>query len=341
MATHGDLTNSGVRMQITTNSLQENLMNNTNSNQLTSDLAGLCPVDPNYLQIRARMNRLVERYLSLDILSHRLSDLPTQFTQPHTRIWEPIDWKGIAREQIIGVDPDLFVMLVAGATEIEAPIREYSQESWSYMQSIHPQMAYFLGGEQAPDGSVVALGVWEREERQHAPTFSKIYHLLTGEKLQPKPNSVDEDGASKLALADVYRHTLSRISTEWGATSVYLWLMAHSTGALQQAIAQPLQDEINHLAKFWGFSRWAFGGTYFKQLKGSAQNLVGLMNHHQGERTDGGNILGAATTVDAIELAFSFSRVMVRMYAWNRELSDSFLNHLFAPQSQLSEYRFV
>ncbi len=316
-------------------------MNSTKQSHLHADLAGYCPAYPNYLQIRARMNRLIDRYMSIDILSHRLSDLPTQFTQPHTRVWESIDWKGISREQIIGVDPDLFIMLVAGATEIETPIREYSNESWNYMKSLHPQMAYFLGGEQRPDGSIVTMGIWEKEERQHAPTFKKIYHLLTGEKLQPKPNSVDSDGASKSALADVYRHTLSRISTEWGATSVYLWLMAHSTGALQQAIAQPLQDEVNHLAKFWGFCRWAFDGTYFKQLKGSARNLVGLMNHHQGERTEGGNILGAATTVDAVELAFTFSRVMVRLHAWNRELSDSFLNHLFDNQPQLNEYRAV
>ncbi len=118
MATHGDLTNPGVRMQITTSSLPENLMNDTNLTLLAADLAGCCPVDPNYLQIRARMNRLVERYLSIDLLSHRLSDLPTQFTQPHTRVWEPIDWKGISHEQIVGVDPDLFIMLVAGASEI-------------------------------------------------------------------------------------------------------------------------------------------------------------------------------------------------------------------------------
>jgi hypothetical protein len=312
-------------------------MKDTKQIQLHTDLAGYCPAYPNYLQIRARMNRLVDRYMSIELLSHRLSDLPTQFTKPHTRIWEPIDWKSISREQIIGVDPDLFIMLVAGATEIETPIREYSNESWNYMKSIYPQMAYFLGGEQRPDGSIVTMGVWEKEERQHAPTFKKIYHLLTGEKLQPKPNSVDVAGAGDSALADVYRHTLSRISTEWGATSVYLWLMAHSTGALQQAIAQPLQDEVNHLAKFWGFCRWAFDGTFSQQLKGSARNLIGLMNHHQGERTHSGNILGVATTVDAVELAFTFSRVMVRLHAWNRELSHSFLNHLFITQPQLPE----
>jgi hypothetical protein len=307
------------------------------TNQPNVDLAGYCPENPNYLQIRARMNRLIDRYLSIDILSQRLIDLPTQFSQPHVRKWDSIDWKSISRDQIVGVDPDLFIMLVAGATEIETPIHEYSQESWNYMQSIHPEMAYFMGGSQNADGSIAFLGVWEKEERQHAPTFRKIYNQLTGEKLQPKPNSVNEYQPTNEPWQAVYNHTLSRISTEWSAVSVYLWLMAHSTGALQQAIAQPLQDEVNHLAKFWGFSRWAFEQSYYGQVKGSTKNLLGLLKHHQGERTEGGNLAGKATTVDAIELAFMFSRVIVRLRSWNQELSHTLLVHLFGENAITAE----
>jgi hypothetical protein len=114
-----------------------------------------------------------------------------------------------------------------------------------------------------------------------------------------------------------------------------LWLMAHSTGALQQAIAQPFQDEVNHLAKFWGFSRWAFAGSYYDRVKGSMKSLLTLAKHHRGERTEGNNLVGKATTVDAIELAFVFSRVMVRVRTWNRELSHTLLTHLFG-QSPLA-----
>jgi hypothetical protein len=59
-------------MQIRTTSPPEHSMYNTNA---TQDLAGYCPENPNYLQIRARINRLINRYLSIEILSHRLSDL--------------------------------------------------------------------------------------------------------------------------------------------------------------------------------------------------------------------------------------------------------------------------
>ncbi len=302
-------------------------------NGVNLDLAGYCPADPSYLQIRARINHLINHYMRIDRLSDHLADLPTQFSQPHTRHWEPIDWPAISTAQIIGVDPKVFTLILSGATEIEAPIREYSRESWQYLQTLHPEMAHFVGGARHADGSLQTPGVWEKEERQHAPAFSKIYHQLTGEKLQPKPNSVTGYQPTKAPWADAQGHLISRISTEWGASAVYLWLMAHSTGALQQAIAQPCQDEVNHLAKFWGFSRWAFGASYGAQLQGSTRNLLRLAKHHQGERSDSDELLNSSRSVEelanAIELAFSLMRVMVRLRSWNQELSPSYLRHLF------------
>jgi hypothetical protein len=300
------------------------------------DLAGNCPSHPNYLEIRARINFLIDRYISIPTLSNHLADLPTQFTNPHQRPWEPIDWQAISPDQVIGVDAKLFAMVVAGASEIEAPIREYSQASRGYMEAIHPQMAYFMGGEQHPDGSLKKVGVWEKEERQHSPAFSKIYFHLTGEKIQLKPNSVLDYQPSDDILADLYEHTISRISSEWGAVSIYLWLMAHSTGALQQAIAQPLQDEVNHLAKFWGFSRWAFAASYWQQCNDVSKSLFSIILHQQQERTHGEDLgqklFAAEELVHGIELAFVFTRIMVQLRAWQPELSNSFLRHLLGSE---------
>ncbi len=302
----------------------------------TTDLAGTYTANPSYLQIRARINFLIDRYLAIPILSGHIADLPSQFTNPHQRPWEPIDWQAISRDQIIGVDPEMFAMIVAGATEIEAPIRQYSQESWGYMQALHPKMAYFMGGEQHPDGSLKKAGTWEKEERQHAPAFSKIYYHLTGEKIQPKPNSVVGYQPGTDIMADLYQHTISRISTEWGAVSVYLWLMAHSTGALQQAIAQPLQDEVNHLAKFWGFSRWAFAAPYWQQCNDVGQYLFGIIRHQKQERTHGQDLVQKSAATDelihGVELVFVFARIMVRLRAWQPELSNSFLHHLLGSE---------
>lgn len=293
------------------------------------DLAGNQYYQPSYLRTRTRVNSLVGRYLSLENLSERLSDLPAQFESPHQRPWEPIQWQAISPSQIVGVDPNLFLSVVAGAAEIEAPIRAYAKESWDYLHLSHPPMARFMGGMYAIDGSTLEVGLWEKEERQHGPAFCKIYQQLTGEKLKSKPNSVQGYRSSGNSFEDIYQHAISRITTEWSATSVYLWLMAHSTGTLQQAIAQPLQDEVNHLAKIWGISRWAFGDSYLIRLQRTTKSLIELVKHHQGERTHSDHILHLDYVLYAVELAFTFSRVMLQLCHWNQSLSASYMEHLF------------
>ncbi len=296
------------------------------------DLAGYRSDRPRYRHTRARVLRLLNRYVTIDLLSDRLSDLPAQFINPQPRHWESIDSKGINRSQIVGIHPETFLQVIAGASEIEAPIRAYSQESRSYLERLHPEMAQFMGGSIAADGSIT-LGLWEKEERQHAPIFTKIYQQLTETKLTIKPNLVQGYIPTNNPWADVQQHVLARITTEWGAVSVYLWLMAHSTGELQQAIAQPLQDEINHLAKFWGFSRWAFADSFLHQFQGSTRHILALLRHHKSDRTYGNDLLGRThrlhNIVLAVELSFTLLQVMVRLRLWNRELSHSYLKHLF------------
>ena len=297
------------------------------------DLAGNRYLKPRYFQNRARINQLVNNYLATNVLSDRLSDITEQFVHPHPRPWQPINWQAINREQIIGVEPEIFLQIIAGAAEIEDPIRAYAQESRCYLEQVHPPMAKFMGGVLTEEAKILGLGVWEKEERQHAPTFQKIYQQLCGQKLQLKPNTVTGFQSTGEPWQDAYYHILSRISTEWSATSIYLWLMAHSTGELQSAISQPLQDEINHLAKFWGFSSWAFSESYFNQLKGSTKNLISLFRHNQSERTQGNDLINRAFSLNhlvlVLELTFTFTRVMVRLRRWNHELSSSYLKHLF------------
>ncbi|NJN73444.1 MAG: hypothetical protein HC799_11875 [Limnothrix sp. RL_2_0] len=297
------------------------------------DLAGICVKNSNYLQTRRRINHLIDRYLSLEILVGNLIALPVQFNHPHQRPWEPIHWGEITLDQIVGVEPEIFLSLVANATEIEAPIQDYAAESMAYLAEIHSEMALFIGGAPATETRKRTISVWEKEERQHAPVFKKIYQKLVGEYPTITPNTVTGYQSSGDRLTDLHHHLHSRISTEWSATSIYLWLMAHATGELQKAIAQPLQDEVNHLAKFWGFSCWAFGDSYFNQVKFSTKNLVKLARYHSAERTDADHLLESITSFEelphVIELGFTFMRVMVRMGTFNQELSPSFLSYLF------------
>lgn len=292
------------------------------------DLAGYCQAMPDYWQTRSRLNYLVERYLSLDILSDRLLDFPTQFVQPHPRHWQPIHWRNIHRQQIIGVEPRLFLGVILSAAEIEAPIRDYSGESRRYLQQVCPQLARFIAGTSSGNGRIVELGIWEKEERQHAPAFRKIYQQLTGEKVELKPNTIVPSQFSSFQDAP-YRHLLSRITTEWSATSTYLWLMAHSTGELQSAIGQPLQDEVNHLAKFWGITRWLFADSPLQRCRGLGSRFLELLQHHASDRSSSSEVLHLNSWQYGIEIAFIFTRVLVQMCRWDAHLSSEVLNHLF------------
>ncbi|MEO0852328.1 MAG: hypothetical protein AAFY15_02320 [Cyanobacteria bacterium J06648_11] len=296
-----------------------------------SDLAGRVDRDPFYTDTRRRINALLDRYLAVAVLSDRLSDVQAQFDASQARPWERFNLRHIHPEQIVGIRPELFVRVLASAAEIEDPIRDYARESHHYLHPVHPKMAEFMGGSLDEDGRILSLGVWEKEERQHGPLFRKLHEKLSGETLLVRPNTVDGYHPSNQPIRQACRHTLGRISTEWGALSAYLWLAAHATGELQTAIAQPLQDEISHLAKFWGFSRWAFATDFWQQLGGTTRNLIRLSTHHRDERTHGQDLFGLHPDrlQPAIEIGFTLTRVMVCLKQWDRELTGSYLRHVF------------
>lgn len=193
---------------------------------------------------------LLDHYFSIAHLSDRLQDLPHQFHDPQPRPWKPIDWQAIALDQIVGIEPQVFLSILRGAIDTEAPIRGYTQTSRQYLEPIDPRMARFVGGVVGADGRLLEQGLWEKEERQHTPALLKIYAQLTGEKIIPLPHRVRAYQAGANPTLALYRHGLHRVATEYGAACLYLWLMAHTRGALQVVLHELLLDEINHMAKF-------------------------------------------------------------------------------------------
>ena len=228
---------------------------------ITKDLADQSYPSPHYLQTQRRIRSLIDKYIAVEKLHERLEDLPIQFANPQPRPWKLIDWHTINRNQIIGLDAEVFLSILIGAMDTEAPIRGYTQTSRQYLEKLHPQMARFVGGTVGKDGELLELGLWEKEERQHTPALIKIYTQLTGEKITPKLRTVRSYLPTDDAHEDLYRHGLHRIATEYGATCLYIWLMAHTTGALQDVLEELAQDEINHMTKFWGFGVWTFPDT--------------------------------------------------------------------------------
>lgn len=305
------------------------------------DLAGNFYHNLNLFEIKKRIDRLIDEYVSLEILRDRLEDLPLQLENPQPRCWQHIDWHNINREQIINIDFDVFISIIVGSLDTEAPIRGYTQTSRQYLEKIHPQMARFVGGIVAEDGTMLELGLWEKEERQHTPALMRVYTQLTGKKITPTLRSVKTYQPTQDSYADLYSHGLHRVITEYSATCLYLWLMASTTGTLQQVFAELLQDEINHMTKFWGFGAWLFPESYPKKLYSTLCRFIILKDFHRISHVKStthlvntfGRMMGVLnwnswSLNNRIELIYTFILVMFRLWGWNSTLKPEYLKHL-------------
>ncbi|BAY65319.1 hypothetical protein NIES22_54240 [Calothrix brevissima NIES-22] len=284
-------------------------------------------------QIQRRIHSLIDNYLATAKLQERLQDLPLQFTNPQPRPWKPINWQAINRNQIIGIKPEVFLSILIGAMDTEAPIRGYTQTSRQYLEKLHPQMARFVGGIVGEDSELQEIGLWEKEERQHTPALIKIYTQLTGEKITPKHRIVRGYLPTDNPHEDLYRHGLHRVATEYGATCLYLWLMAHTTDALADVLEELTKDEINHMTKFWGFGVWAFpntslirvGTTLIKTCSQTYQrnNLIRTLRRMMATLN-----WDAWTFTNKATLLYTFTYAIHRLWKWHNSLTPEYLNNL-------------
>jgi len=300
---------------------------------VAEDLAGQTHPSPHYFQTQQRIRSLVDRYIADEKLHERLQDLPIQFQNPQPRPWKLIDWQTINRNQIIGIEPEVFLSILIGAMDTEAPIRGYTQTSRQYLEKLHPQMARFVGGI-SEDGNLLELGLWEKEERQHTPALIKVYTQLTGEKITAKHRTVRGYLPTDDPYEDLYRHGLHRIATEYGATCLYLWLMAHTTGSLYDVLEELAQDEINHMTKFWGFGVWAFPDTGLIRItrtliKTRSQNYQRNNLIRTLRRMMSTLNWNAWSLTNKTTLLFTFTHTMHRLWTWNNTLTPKYLQTLF------------
>ncbi|MBW4644977.1 MAG: ferritin-like domain-containing protein [Goleter apudmare HA4340-LM2] len=300
---------------------------------LTEDLAGQSHPNPSYLQTQRRIRFLIDKYLTVEKLRDRLEDLPIQFAHPQPRPWKPIDWQAINRSQIVGIDAKVFLSILIGAMDTEAPIRGYTQTSRQYLEKLHPQMARFVGGTVGEDRELLEPGLWEKEERQHTPALIKIYTQLTNEKITPKLRTVRGYLPTDDPYEDLYRHGLHRVATEYGATCLYLWLMAYTTGPLQDVLEELAQDEINHMTKFWGFGVWAFPDTGLMRI---GHTLIKTRSHNY-QRNNLMRTLrrmmatlnwNAWTFTNKTTLIFTSTYTMHRLWSWHNSLTPKYLQDL-------------
>ena len=277
---------------------------------------------------------LIDTYFSQTHLNDRLQELPQQFTHPHPRKWARIEWQSINYNQIIGIEPNLFLAIIKGAIDTEAPIRDYTHTSRQYLDPIHPMMAKFVGGTVDEVGNLRSKGLWEIEECRHAPALATIYRQLSGEKIKPTVKQVRSYQPTSCPSNDLYRHGLHRIFTEYGATCLYLWLMGHSTGTLRQVLGEMVEDEINHLIKFWGFGIWLYPYAKGDRFIHGCRQLL----PHQ---SSGNNLLTTYHRMMSVlhwdewtfqhrwQIVLTFYLVMKRLLVWHHSLNSADLDLIF------------
>ncbi|MBD2114306.1 MULTISPECIES: ferritin-like domain-containing protein [Cyanophyceae] len=306
---------------------------------LADDLAGPWQPPLSFRLANQRIATLTRRYVTVAHLCDRLADLPHQFQDPQPRRWNPVNWAAISPDQISGIGLDTFCAILLGTINTEAPIRGYSQASRQYLEHFYPQMAQFVGGTVDAAG-VIKPGLWEREEKRHTPILTMLYHRLSGERPHPVPHRARPYTPSGAARADLYRHGLHRIATEYGAACLYLWMMAYTTGPLQAALGELLIDEINHMTKFWGFGRWAYPDTGLGMIAGTLAHamvkkwqqpqLQGSLIHTL-RRMTAELAWGQWSHNHRLTFLYTFDQVMRVLWQWDRSLTQPYLKELFGP----------
>ncbi len=294
-----------------------------------------------FRQTCVKLRSHIDQYISLDILRDRLADLPRQFENPQPRSWQPIPWQDIHPSQIVDIDLDLFLDIIAGTVDTEAPIRGYTQTSRQYLEPIHPQMARFVGGTVDQQSNLTELGLWEKEERQHSPALAKLYYQLKGEKMVANLRQVKPYEPSENPADDLYGHGLHRIATEYSAVCLYLWLMAHTTGATHQLLTEILIDEVNHMTKFWGFGLWLYPESSWQRCWRLLSNRLVDTRYGQQKTL---SLLKLRRTVQRmmgvlhwqnwnfryrLELILTFVWVLSRVRQWQKGMGGEELRSLF------------
>jgi hypothetical protein len=163
--------------------------------------------------------------------------------------------------------------------------------------------------------------------------------MLATESITPQVQTAKSYQAWTNPYQDLYQHGLHRVITEYGAACLYLWLMSHTTGTTQQVLSQLLQDEVNHLAKFWGMGMWLYPDgaeqlicyllsqihtilpvSYESTIKSPAnikstfQRMMSILNWQSWSVLCRG------------ELIYTFIWVLKRMWYWSSQLTPEYLH---------------
>lgn len=311
-------------------------MPDCNSGILAKDLAGNKYVNPSYLQIRERINYPIKKYLSAGVLYSYLHNFylsfGTSYNKPHH---QSIDWQKINLEQVIGISDNLFIDKIISAAKLDTQTYDFDIELQAYLQAVNPQITYFLETNSYQtsierNSKFIVNKIDPNDKDRQSYLFRQVYKKLTGNELKLPEYTVKNYELKGNLKEEMYNHALNHIVNKWNAISIYIWLMAHSTGELQQLIVQPLQNEINYLVKFWAISYWAFSDSFISHLQKRTQNLTDLIQREERHEKQQDEVLEINCALHFVEVTFTFTSVMIQLYQWHKTLEDIYLENLFA-----------
>jgi hypothetical protein len=291
----------------------------------------------------ATLKKIVDHEFTFSTLDSYLMAHHGFHMLPEIAGYQARPWDGVTLNKIepsqVKINLREFLTFVTMAMEIEDPIKGYSERTGQTIRFILPKFARFMGStaerlrylEGSGAGSRWCESPWCKEERRHGNSWARIYQRLTGrEPNRDNPNSIaDVEPTERGAFA----HLVSRMTTEWNASSTYLTFSHQTEGELHSLMMNITRDEIKHLiisssayVFLKGFGPWG----RFRDLAKTAWYFI---RSHQEERSNGQDMI--SNEVRLIETIYVHALIEMKMRQYLNTLPLSALREIFDGESRI------
>lgn len=254
------------------------------------------------------------------------------------RVWDGITLNKIEPSQV-KLNLREFLTFVIMAMEIEDPIQEYSERTGQTIRFILPKFARFMGStaerlqylEENGAGTRWCESAWCKEERRHGNAWARIYQKLTGQDpSRDNPNSIADVEFTEKGAFD---HLISRMTTEWNASSTYLTFSHQTDGELHGLMMNITRDEIKHLIISSSAYVFLKGIDPWGRFKDLARTAWYFVTSHQEERSNGQDMI--TNKVRLIEAVYTHALIELKMRRYLRTLPLSALREIFDGETRI------
>lgn len=262
-------------------------------------------------------------YLNLGLDASRLREWQT-----------PKDsFAGIKLTDIENIDPLTFTKVLMLASQIEAPIKEYSDVS-GHVFHLFPQASRFMGKTQEQAEYIRKIrkreqctNSWCEEENRHEGMLENLARRILGFVLpNSKPFSADRS-LDPYNAKDVTFHVAARANNELAATSTYVVLGAHAKDNTAVYLSNIRGDELKHSTIFAGLHHYLFGSTYWARLKGVAKKMM-IEAVDKNENSEYAHVL-KREPITLIEFAYSQFKYERKIYQYLKLLPLKSLRKIY------------